>query len=109
MLVDELELDFLNAGICLACLTFVAAPLDLGHEREARREARRIAPDMWVEGLELAVMQALERARADGTAGADDAIEEVRQQAWRARVVQAILWRYAEQMVEDMRSRLVAK
>jgi hypothetical protein len=109
VLVDELELDFLNAGICLACLTFVAFPLDLGDEREARGEARKLAPDLWEEGLELAVVQALERAKADGIAGAADAIEDVRQQAWRSRVAQAILWRYAEQMVEDMRSTSISK
>lgn len=107
--VDELELDFLSAGICLACLTFVAFPLDLGDEREARREARRIAPDLWAEGLELAVLQALERAKADGVAGAAEAIDDVQRQAWRSPVVQAIVWRYAEQMVEDIRTRPISK
>ena len=60
MLVDQLELDVMTAGICLPCLSLVAFPLDSGDERQARREARKLAPVMWEEGLELAVLVALE-------------------------------------------------
>ena len=77
MLVDQLELDVMTAGVCLPCLTFVAFPLDSGDERQARREARKLTPDLWEEGLELAVLVALETAKRDGVSGAAAAIEDV--------------------------------
>lgn len=103
MLVDRLELDVMTAGICLPCLTFVAFPLDSGDERTARREARQLAPVLWEEGLERVVRRALETAKRDG--GASEAIEAVRRQGARAAVVEAIVWRLAEQLVEDMHRR----
>lgn len=104
-LADALELELYGAGVCLACLTFVAFPLDSGDERTARREARKLAPDLWAEGLEPTTMLALETARRDGVAGAAEAVEEVRQDGWRSPVVHAIVWRLAELMVEDMAKR----
>jgi hypothetical protein len=101
-LVDQLELDVMTAGICLACLTFVAFPLDSGDERDARREARKLTPDLWHEGLELAVLIALETAKRDGVSGAIEAIEDVRRRGHRSAVVAAIVWRFAEQLVEDI-------
>jgi hypothetical protein len=77
VLVDQLELDVMTAGICLPCLTFVAFPLHAGDERQARREARKLTPDLWGEGLELAVLVALETAKRDGVSGAAEAIDEV--------------------------------
>lgn len=104
-LVDQLELDVMTAGICLPCLTFVAFPLDSGDERKARREARKLAPVLWEEGLEPVVMRALEKAQRDGLPGASEAIEAVRRQGARSLVVEAIVWRLAEQLVEDMNRR----
>ena len=105
MLVDRLELDVMTAGICLPCLTFVAFPLDSGDERKARREARKLTPILWEEGLELAVLVALETAKRDGVSGATEAIEDVQRQGARSLVVEAIVWRFAEQLVEDIRRR----
>src|SRR5688572_2398429 len=105
MLVDQLELDVMTAGICLPCLTFVAFPLGSGDERAARREARKLTPILWEEGLELAVLVALETAKRDGVSGASEAIEDVRRQGARSPVVAAIVWRFAEQLVEDMHRR----
>lgn len=110
-LVEQLGLDFMTAGVCLPCLTFVAFPLDSGREQEARREARRLAPELWEDGLELSAMVALETAKRDGVEGASEAIEDVHACGPRSEVVRAIVWRLAEQMVEDMRSgsQLLAK
>jgi hypothetical protein len=105
MLVDQLELDVMTSGICLACLTFVAFPLHAGDERQARREARKLTPDLWHEGLELAVLVALETGKCDGVSGATEAIEDVRRQGPRSPVVAAIVWRLAEQLVDDMNGR----
>ena len=104
-LADRLELDLYAAGVCLPCLTFAAFPLDSGDERTARREARKLAPNLWAEGLELTTMVALETAKRDGVDGAAEAIEDVARDGWRAPVVHAIVWRLAELMVEDMATR----
>jgi hypothetical protein len=104
-LVDQLELDVMAAGVCLPCLTFVAFPLDVGDERTARREARKLAPDLWAEGLELTVLVALETAKRDGVGGAVEAIDDVQARGPRSPVVEAIVWRLAEQLVEDMNGR----
>jgi hypothetical protein len=84
---------------------FVAFPLDRGDERAARREARRLAPDLWIEGLELTAMLALETAKREGVPYASDAIDDVRLNGPRSDVVHAVVWRLAELMVEDMRAR----
>ena len=108
-LANALDLELYGAGVCLACLTFAAVPLDSGTEREARREARKLAPDLWAEGLELTTMLALETARRDGVPNAAEAIEEVGRDGWRSPVVHAIVWRLAELMVEDMHRRTAAR
>jgi hypothetical protein len=108
-LVDRLELDLLSSGVCLPCLTFVAFPLDLGDERKARREARRMTPDLWADGLEFTTVLALETARRDGVEGAGEALNDVRCFGPRSRVVEAIVWRLAELMVEDMHRRTAAR
>ena len=105
MLVDRLELDVMTAGICLPCLTFIAFPLHSGDERTARLEARKLTPVLWEEGLELAVLVALETAKRDGVSGASDAIEDVQRRGPRSPVVDAIVWRFAEQLVEDINRR----
>jgi hypothetical protein len=101
--VRELELDVMTAGVCLPCLTFVAFPLDFGDERRARREARKLAPVLWKEGLELALVLALESAKRDGVAGASAAIDDVQVRGPRSSVVEAAVWRLAEQLVEGIR------
>lgn len=108
-LADALELELYSAGVCLPCLTFAAFPLDSGDERTARREARKLKPDLWAEGLELTTMLALETARRDGVAGAAEAITEIGRDGWRSPVVDAIVWRLAELMVEDMQRREVTR
>jgi hypothetical protein len=108
-LVDRLELDLTSSGVCLPCLTLVAFPLDSGDERRARREARRLAPELWADGLELTTVLALETARRDGVEGAGEALDDVKRLGHRSVVVEAIVWRLAEQMVEDIRRRALTR
>lgn len=108
-IAERLELDLLSSGVCLPCLTFIAFPLDSGDEAEARREARRLVPELWADGLELTTRLALETASRDGVAGADEALDEVNRLGPRSRVVEAIVWRLAELMVEDIRMRSAAR
>lgn len=104
-IVDRLELDLMTSGVCLPCLTIVAFPLDLGREREARREASRMAPELWADGLELTTVLALETAKRDGVDGAVEALDDVNRFGPRSAVVEAMVWRLAELMVEDIRRR----
>jgi hypothetical protein len=104
-LADRLELDVMTVGVCLACLSFAAVPLEAGDERTARREARRLAPDLWAEGLELPTLLALERAKRDGVRDAREAIEDVRMNRAESATVRAIVWQLAVDLAEDLRQR----
>lgn len=103
-LAVALDVKLNDVSVCQACLTFVSFPLDLGREQEAAREARRLAPEFWAEGLALAVQAALERARKRGVPGAASAIEEVAERGPRARIVPAVIRQLAAQQVAEMRS-----
>ena len=108
-LAARLDLDLTSSGVCLPCLTYVAFPLDLGDENEARREAAALAPELWADGLEQTTVHALEVAARAGVSGAHEAKEDVRASGCRSKLVQAIVWRLAEQMVEDMRRRAASR
>jgi hypothetical protein len=103
-LAERLELDMHASGVCLPCLTFVAFPLDSGSEREARSWCRRMSHDLWADGLDLPAMLALETAKRDGVPRADEAIQDVRRRGARSPVIHAIVWRLAQQMVEEIRA-----
>ena len=108
-LAARLDLELTSSGVCLPCLTYVAFPLDLGDENEARREAEALAPELWADGLESTTMRALDGAVRAGVPGARTGAEDVRALGCRSRLVQAIVWRLAEEMVEDMRRRAAAR
>jgi hypothetical protein len=101
----ELDLDIETVPICLACLTFVSFPLDLGNEREAVRAIRELAPDFWEEGLETPTREALEQARARGVERAAEAVRDVERLGARSEVVRAVVRRLAEEQLEQMRNR----
>jgi hypothetical protein len=106
--VDELalalDLQLGEVDVCDACLSFVSFPLERGEEREAANWARRMAPDLWDEGLALPIQAALQRAKNRGVPGAAEAIAEVGERGPRARIVAAVVRRLAEQQVAEMRS-----
>jgi len=95
-----LDLDVAETPICYACLSFVSFPL---HDRDtvrARREATRIAPDIWEEGLEEPALGALRKAVAQGVSAADEALRDAERARGRSAVARAIVFRLATQMVE---------
>lgn len=94
----RLDLDVSTLGICHACLSFVSMALDSGDERAVSRELRRIAPDLWEEGLALPVLAALERARKRDDPDAVAAIAEVERLGARSAVVKAIVRRLGEDL-----------
>jgi hypothetical protein len=102
----RLDLELNGLPICYACLGIVAMELDAGDERAVRRELRRMAPDLWAEGLALPARAALEWARRRGDPDAAAAIEEVDRLGGRSRVVHAIVRRLAEELSEQVQREL---
>jgi hypothetical protein len=94
-LAAELDLDVDDLAICHACLSFVSFALDSGDEREVTSWTRRMAPDLWAEGLAGPVRMALRRAHERGAANADEAIRLVDEKGPRNQVVYAIVRRLA--------------
>jgi hypothetical protein len=105
-LATRLDLDLNSAGICLACLSFVSMPLGAGNGQKARRELIRIAPDLWAEGLQAPLRDALEQARLHGDPDADEGIHEIELNGAHARIVHAVIERLALEQVEDARRAL---
>ncbi len=96
-LIDALGLDVDRIPICRACLSFVSIPLGRGEEREARREARKMAPFLWREGLAEPVLEAVLRARDRGVPLAAEVLDELEQGGWRSMVVREIVLLLARQ------------
>lgn len=94
----ELDLDVDDLAICHACLSFVCFAIDSGDEREVTSWTRRIAPDLWDEGLAEPVGMALRRAHERGVAGIDEAIRSVEEQGPRSQVVWAIVRKLAAEL-----------
>lgn len=102
-LAGRLELNMHDIPICLACLSFVAVPIGRGDEREARTWARRVAPDLWAEGLEQPVRLALRRAQEARAPRADEAIANVEARGPRGVVVREIVLRLGRDLDEHAR------
>jgi hypothetical protein len=97
-LAAQLDLDVDDLAICHACLSFVSFAIDSDDDREVTLWTRRIAPDLWNEGLEQPVRMALRRARERGVAGADEAIRLVDEKGARSSVVHAIVRRLGAEL-----------
>ena len=94
-LAAQLDLDVDDLAICQACLSFVSFAIDSGDEREVTSWARRMAPDLWAEGLSEPVRMALRRAGERGVKDADEALQLVEEKGPRSSVVHAIVRRLA--------------
>jgi hypothetical protein len=104
-LAAAVDLDLNALGICEACLSFVSVPLAEGDDAGARRAARRMAPDLWHEGLEAPLLDSLRRACDDAVPDADAALAEVVASGPRTRVVHAIVLRLAGDQAARIRPR----
>jgi hypothetical protein len=94
-LAAQLDLDVDDLAICHACLSFVSFAVDSGDAREVTAWTRRMAPDLWAEGLAGPVRMALRRAQERGVANADEAIRLVDEKGERSAVVHAIVRKLA--------------
>src|SRR6266511_2125940 len=93
VLAAALDLDVSRIPICYPCLSFVAFARD---DADARREARRVTPDIWDEGLKEAALAALRDAAA--------ALADASGRGGRSPVARAIVLCLAAQLAERSRS-----
>lgn len=105
-LAAELDLDVYEVGICHACLSFVALPLDAGDEREVARAVREFGPILWDEGLAEPLRAALDRARRRGVAGAERASADVEAFGAQAAIVGAVIRQLAADLTRRTREDL---
>jgi hypothetical protein len=106
-LAHRLDIDLARTPICRACLSFVSMTLEKDDGgREARGWAHRLSRDLWGEGLEAPLRDALERARNAGDADAAAALEDIRARGWRARIVPEAIMRLGDELKEEAEAAL---
>ena len=106
-LAHRLDIDLARTPICRACLSFVSMTLDKDDGgREARGWAHRLSRDLWEEGLEAPLRDALERARNAGDADAAAALEDIEARGWRARIVPEVIMRLGVELKEEAEAAL---
>ncbi len=103
-LAAALDVDVAATGICYACLSFVSFPLDSGKEQEATREARKLAPILWDEGLEQPALASVRRAVAAGVPDADLACAALEDKGGRSIWAHAIVLRLAADLTRRTRT-----
>jgi hypothetical protein len=62
--------------------------------------------DLWQEGLEAPLRDALERARGAGDADAAAALEDIEARGWRARIVPEVIMRLGIELKEEAEAAL---
>ena len=106
-LARRLDIDLARTPICRACLSFVSMTLDKDDGgREARGWAHRLSRDLWGEGLEAPLRDALERARNAGDADAAAALDDIEARGWRARIVPEVIMRLGVELKEEAEAAL---
>jgi len=107
-LVAKLDLGDAIRRVCWPCLSFVAFPVGDGDERKARREAQKMAPILWDEGLREPALRALRDAKRRGVPGAAEALSNAGTVGGRSSVAIAIVLRLAGELDEWSRKSLRA-
>jgi hypothetical protein len=97
VLAASLEVS-LDCGICLACLSFVSMAVDGGDPRDVAREARRMTPYLWDEGLAEPALAAAAEAARGGGAEAAVALADLREHGGRSAVARALVRRLATEL-----------
>jgi hypothetical protein len=105
-LAAQLDVHVHRIPICLACLSFVAFPMDSGDERELRRATLHFTPVLWEEGLAEPARQALERARLRRVKDAERAVADVEARGPKTTIARAIVHVLALQLVAEIRAPL---
>jgi hypothetical protein len=102
----RLDVDVSTTRICYACLSFVSFSLDDGDEREAKVWARRMTPDLWVEGLEEYALELVRAARNAGVADAGPALADLELYRGRSAVARALVLRLAADLAQRTKTEM---
>jgi hypothetical protein len=102
--VAQIELSL--AGVCLACLSFVAFPLDDGDEREVARQLRVMTPDLWADGLDFQAFAAVRGACGRGVRDGPAALAELESLGPRSVIAREIVRRLAFELVNRTRTEM---
>jgi hypothetical protein len=97
-LAAEIDLD--SVPVCALCLFDLAWELHQGR-KPSRALVERTVEWIWLESGE-GVRAAVVRAREEGRPFAEEALRELEAAAWRSDFAEAVVWRLARRLVEDM-------
>jgi hypothetical protein len=103
--VRRLDLG-LDVDICFACLGIVALEVDRGDPARIWREARRLTPDLWAEGLREPAFAAVRQARERGVHDAGEALADLERNGPDSAVARAIVVRLADELSRRARTEL---
>jgi hypothetical protein len=92
--------------VCHACLSFVSFALDDGDRAEIARQARRMTPVLWAEGLAEPALAAVERARDLGVPDAQAGLADLERSGGRSSIARAIVLRLADELSRRTRIEL---
>ena len=95
--MSQVEIS-LEIPICYACLSFVSLALDADDPVEAARQARRMTPYLWDEGLAEPALAAVRRACECGVPHARDGLDDLELRGGRSAVARAIVLRLAAEL-----------
>jgi hypothetical protein len=88
----------LDCGICLACLSFVSTAVDRGDAKGVAREARRMTPDLWEEGLAEPALAAARRLARAGIPDGAVALADLEADGGRGVLARALVRRLAVEL-----------
>jgi hypothetical protein len=96
----------LDCGICLACLSFVSMAVDGGDPKDVAREARRMTPDLWHEGLAEPALAAARRAVRSGLPDGAVALADLEASGGRSAVARALVRKLASELSRQVHDEL---
>jgi hypothetical protein len=97
-LARRLEIPF--DGICLACLSFVSSAVRSGDARDVHTWVRRMTPELWSDGLDEIVTEALVRHSDREDADAVEAHADVVRDGSRTTIARAVVLDLALRLAE---------
>jgi hypothetical protein len=100
-LAAEIDLD--GVPTCPLCLLELAVEIQQGRQ-PSRALVKRTVDWVWMESGE-AVCELVVRARKQERSGAEEALRDLELNGWRGRFAEAVVWRLAQQLADEISSR----
>jgi hypothetical protein len=100
-LANEIDLECIP--VCPLCLLDLAVEIEQGRQ-PPRALVKRTVDWVWMESGE-AVRELVVRARKQERSGAEEALRDLELNGWRGRFAEAVVWRLAQQLADEISSR----